>query len=590
MDDNIYQEKDQTNIFVKYLPNEFNDSDLYQLFSRFGNVLSSKVMIDPKGNSYGYGFVRFSNPEECANAIQVMDGYQYKNKKLLCRLSNIYSNLNIKNPSNNLFIKPLPIDVTDDKLRKIFSPFGEIAECKVMVDQNGQSKLAGFVRYSNEADATKAIQTMNGIKIGDTSPLVVKYADTEQQKSIRKQRKYLNYYNSTLLNQNFYNYIDQPPLPPNSYYPYSYGYGHPPPPHQQYGYPPPPVQQIHQIYSYVDNGSGQVQSQSTTTQQQSPPNPIYQPVFSNNYYDISQIHSIVNPQSPPTQPIQNNISPTNSESNLTLNNSSNNSNHIHTTKPQQPKSKKYTKKQALSQNSLQQVSLVNENAGESLSSSSSSIPPQSPISIPSSPINSPNRKTPNTISPITTLDTTSANLTPTISSTTLTQSFTNLNLNSNNSSQHQHQSHNSPLSSSTSSITSQSSTQSSTATSSYSDKNNLFVFHLPAFVDDNYLFQLFSPFGQLQSVRVIIDKDTGENKGYGFVKFVYREDAQKSLKEMNGFQIGQKYLKVKFKDSKIADQLMLSSNSSNSTLPTSTKGNNNTNTKNSEIKQQTKKK
>lgn len=32
--------------------------------------------------------------------------------------------------------------------------------------------------------------------------------------------------------------------------------------------------------------------------------------------------------------------------------------------------------------------------------------------------------------------------------------------------------------------------------------NNLFVFHLPASVDDNALFALFAPFGTLQSVRV----------------------------------------------------------------------------------------
>eukprot|EP01133_Synstelium_polycarpum_P006511 gene6511-7541_t len=64
-----------------------------------------------------------------------------------------------------------------------------------MVDQKGQSKLAGFVRFNNEAEATKAIQAMNGTKMGgaDSSPLVVKYADNEHQKSLRRQRKYSTY-------------------------------------------------------------------------------------------------------------------------------------------------------------------------------------------------------------------------------------------------------------------------------------------------------------------------------------------------------------------------------------------------------------
>ena len=77
----------------------------------------------------------------------------------------------------------------------------------------------------------------------------------------------------------------------------------------------------------------------------------------------------------------------------------------------------------------------------------------------------------------------------------------------------------------------------------------MFVFHLPADVDDDQLRKLFEPFGLLESVKVIEDKISKESKGYGFVKFQHLEDAMRAVSTMNGFAIGNKRLKVSFKTS-----------------------------------------
>lgn len=76
---------------------------------------------------------------------------------------------------------------------------------------------------------------------------------------------------------------------------------------------------------------------------------------------------------------------------------------------------------------------------------------------------------------------------------------------------------------------------------------NLYIFHLPVDIDDNALRTLFSPFGTIESVKVVYDKMTGLSKGYGFVKFARMEDAAQAINTMNGFQIGNKHLKVSFK-------------------------------------------
>lgn len=48
---------DQTNVFVKYLPSELDDEGLRDLFSAFGEIVSSKVMVDHQTKtSLGYGY------------------------------------------------------------------------------------------------------------------------------------------------------------------------------------------------------------------------------------------------------------------------------------------------------------------------------------------------------------------------------------------------------------------------------------------------------------------------------------------------------------------------------------------------------
>eukprot|EP01135_Chromosphaera_perkinsii_P001031 Nk52_evm1s157 gene=Nk52_evmTU1s157 len=81
-------------------------------------------------------------------------------------------------------------------------------------------------------------------------------------------------------------------------------------------------------------------------------------------------------------------------------------------------------------------------------------------------------------------------------------------------------------------------------------KHSLFVFHIPASLDDAGIYHLFAPFGALQSAKVIVDKNTGRSKGYGFVNFMKGENAANAVAMMNGYSIDGKYLKVAHKTAK----------------------------------------
>ncbi|XP_063932269.1 CUGBP Elav-like family member 2 isoform X1 [Zophobas morio] len=67
----------------------------------------------------------------------------------------------------NLFIMYLPNDWTDNDLYTRFTHYGNVLSAKVYIDKNtGQSKCFGFVSYDSPLAASRAIQAMNGLQVG----------------------------------------------------------------------------------------------------------------------------------------------------------------------------------------------------------------------------------------------------------------------------------------------------------------------------------------------------------------------------------------------------------------------------------------
>lgn len=79
---------------------------------------------------------------------------------------------------------------------------------------------------------------------------------------------------------------------------------------------------------------------------------------------------------------------------------------------------------------------------------------------------------------------------------------------------------------------------------------NLFVYHLPTYFTDSDVAYTFAPFGNLLSTKVFIDKQTKQSKGFAFVSFETPAAAQFAIQSMDGFQIGDKRLKVRLKEEK----------------------------------------
>jgi hypothetical protein len=68
--------------------------------------------------------------------------------------------------------------------------------------------------------------------------------------------------------------------------------------------------------------------------------------------------------------------------------------------------------------------------------------------------------------------------------------------------------------------------------------NKLYVGNLPYAVRDQDLEQAFSQFGAVTSAKVMMERDTGRSKGFGFVEMGSDAEAQQAINGMNGQSLG----------------------------------------------------
>jgi len=72
----------------------------------------------------------------------------------------------------------------------------------------------------------------------------------------------------------------------------------------------------------------------------------------------------------------------------------------------------------------------------------------------------------------------------------------------------------------------------------------LYVGNLPYSVGDSELQRLFEAHGSVVSAQVIIDRDTGRSKGFGFVEMGNDSEAQAAIADMNGKEVDGRSLTV----------------------------------------------
>ena len=74
---------------------------------------------------------------------------------------------------------------------------------------------------------------------------------------------------------------------------------------------------------------------------------------------------------------------------------------------------------------------------------------------------------------------------------------------------------------------------------------NLFVVGLPRSIDNDGLRELLEEYGSVLSSKVVRDHNSGESRGFGFVRMSNQEEGQKAINELTGVSIDGNSLTIK---------------------------------------------
>ena len=73
---------------------------------------------------------------------------------------------------------------------------------------------------------------------------------------------------------------------------------------------------------------------------------------------------------------------------------------------------------------------------------------------------------------------------------------------------------------------------------------NLYVGNLSFQTREEELKALFEEYGEVVSVKIITDRDTGRSKGFGFVEMANKEDALNAIQNLNNKEVADRNIKV----------------------------------------------
>ncbi|CAH8494664.1 unnamed protein product [Dicrocoelium dendriticum] len=170
--------ENKTNLIINYLPPNMSQEEVRALFSSIGEVESCKLVREKtSGESLGYAFVKFYDPSDAGRAIKTLNGLRLQNKTVKVSLARPSCEA-IKGA--NLYICGLPRKMTQPELEKLFSTCGYIITARILYDtKTGMSRGVAFIRYDQRVEAEAAIRNLNGyLPPGSSEPITVKFANS----------------------------------------------------------------------------------------------------------------------------------------------------------------------------------------------------------------------------------------------------------------------------------------------------------------------------------------------------------------------------------------------------------------------------
>jgi polyadenylate-binding protein len=149
-------------LYVGDIAPDVTEAKLFELFNQVGPVASIRVCRDAvTRRSLGYAYVNFHNVADAERALDTMNYTDISDRPCRIMWSQRDPSLR-KSGLGNVFVKNLAPTIDNKGLFDTFSIFGNILSCKVVTDENANSKGYGYVHYETQEAADEAIAKLNG--------------------------------------------------------------------------------------------------------------------------------------------------------------------------------------------------------------------------------------------------------------------------------------------------------------------------------------------------------------------------------------------------------------------------------------------
>jgi RNA recognition motif-containing protein len=73
---------------------------------------------------------------------------------------------------------------------------------------------------------------------------------------------------------------------------------------------------------------------------------------------------------------------------------------------------------------------------------------------------------------------------------------------------------------------------------------NIYVGNLSYGMGEDELRDAFGAFGEVSSVKILMDRETGRSRGFGFVEMPNQSDGEKAIAQLNGKEVGGRPLRI----------------------------------------------
>ncbi|KAM3832708.1 CUGBP Elav-like family member 2 isoform 5-T5 [Vipera latastei] len=197
LDHSDQPDPDAIKMFVGQIPRSWSEKELKELFEPYGAVYQINVLRDRSQNppqSKGCCFITFYTRKaalEAQNALHNIKTLPGMHHPIQMKPADSEKSNAVED--RKLFIGMVSKKCNENDIRVMFSPFGQIEECRILRGPDGLSRGCAFVTFSTRAMAQNAIKAMHQSQTmeGCSSPIVVKFADTQKDKEQRRLQQQL---------------------------------------------------------------------------------------------------------------------------------------------------------------------------------------------------------------------------------------------------------------------------------------------------------------------------------------------------------------------------------------------------------------